>query len=175
MYLKRLVGKLIYIFAVLILGIGAPFHFDLNASLNFVAPSVAFAKGGGGSDGGSDGGGSGGSSGSGSDGSGGGSSGSGSDGSGNSGSGSDGGNGSSDSGNDNGNESANNSEGQSRNANSNVEKGGKGDIEIHYSNGWTEQIKSGLYELRDHINRKVITRKARQDDYDRFQDVSPDR
>ncbi len=176
MYLKTLVGKPVYIYVVLIFGIGAPFHFELNSSLNFVVPSVAFAKGGdggGGSDGGgdSDGGSDsdGGNSGSGSDG---GNSGSGSDG-GNSGSGSDDGN--ENSGSDDGSKSNSRSGKRSQNAISHVERGSGLDIEVHYNNGWTEQIKSGLYELRDNINRKVIGRDARQDDYDRFRDISPDR
>jgi hypothetical protein len=187
MYLKTLVRKQVYIYVVLILVIGAPFHFELNSSLNFVVPSVAFAKGGdgGGSDGGgsgSDGGGSdGGNSGSGSDG---GNSGSGSDG-GNS--GSDDGNGNSGSGSDDGNESSSGDDGDDNNSKSNssssknsqnaintITRSGGSDIEVHYNNGWTEQIKSGLYELRDNINRKVISREARQDDYDRFRETSPE-
>jgi hypothetical protein len=161
MCLKKLVGKPVYLSVVLILAVGAPFHFDLNAS-NSIVPSTALAKGGGDGDGGSDGG----------DGDGDG------DGSGNSGSGSGNsgnGNGNSGTGRGTGNNSANSSKDRSKTGIRTIERGGGSDIEVHYDNGWTEQIKSGLYELRDNINRTVIDRKAKQEDYDRFQDVSPDR
>jgi hypothetical protein len=154
MCLKEIVGKSIYLSVVLILAIGAPFHFEFNTS-NFIVPSIAIAKGGGDSGGG-------GNSGSGSD-----NSGSGSE---NSGSGKTGSGGS-----NNNSASVSNLRTRSQNGISNIERGGGSDIEVHYNNGWTEQIKSGLYELRDNINRKVISRKARQDDYDRFRAISPDR
>jgi len=42
------------------------------------------------------------------------------------------------------------------------------DIVLHYSDGWVEMIVNGRYELRDNLNRRVIRRRATEEDFMRM-------
>lgn len=42
------------------------------------------------------------------------------------------------------------------------------DLEVIYSDGWHEAIRSGRYELTDPLDRTVIRRRAKQSDYERL-------